>query len=284
MRSLGGFLSIGLVVVATTGGAVTSLVAAETSHQGWQSNFEEAQKTAQRLGKPLLIHFHATWCGPCQQMESSVLNTAAVTQQLGQRVVGIKINTDSRPDLSSKYGIGSLPSDLFVAPDGTVLSREGGAVSSDTYRWKIISVSNQYMATRLYQIAAGGSTQSELKTVRDDGTTSRAVGLDGFSPVSIVESKKWQKGEAQFAFDHAGVTYHMASAEELAKFKANPAKFTPGWLGHDPLELISTFDSVAGDIRFGAFYRQKLYLLSSEENRKNFLANPGAYEDTGKQK
>ena len=45
-----------------------------------------------------------------------------------------------------------------------------------------------------------------------------------------------------------------------------------------------TLDSAAGSVRFGAFYRQKLYLLSSEKNRKDFLANPGAFEDTNKQK
>ncbi|MBT4867290.1 MAG: hypothetical protein HON53_19480, partial [Planctomycetaceae bacterium] len=31
---------------------------------------------------------------------------------------------------------------------------------------------------------------------------------------------------------------------------------------------------VPGDIRFGAFFRGKLYLLSNDENRKQFLSEP----------
>ncbi len=283
MRMLGGSLSICLLLVAATGGVNPKLLAAERPQQGWYDNFEKARDAAKTIDRPLLIHFHANWCGACQAMEQSVLNTNPVVQQLGSRVIGVKINSDTRPDLIAKYGVGGLPSDVFVSPEGQILTRGTASWEPEGYKKEILLVSNRFVASKLHVLFAS-IRQADSKASNDTPSgadATPAVALKGYSPVSIIDQQKWNHGSPEFAFTHGGVVYQMASAEELEKFKKSPARYTPGWLGRDPLEVISSLESVIGDIRFGAFYRQKLYLLSSEENRRNFLANPEAYEDVG---
>ena len=218
-------------------------------------------------------------------MEQSVLNTNPVVQQLGTRVIGVKVNSDTRPDLIAKYGVGGLPSDVFVSPEGQVLTRGTAGWEPEGYKKQILLVSNRFVASKLHVLFAS-IRQADSKAPDDDDTptgadATPAIGLKGYSPVSIIESQKWNHGSPEFACTHEGVVYHMASAEELERFKKSPARYVPGWLGRDPLEVVTSLESVIGDIRFGAFYRKKLYLLSNEKNRRNFLDNPEAYEDLG---
>ena len=80
----------------------------------WESSFEAAQKKANETGKTLLVHFYADWCGPCRAMERSVFSSPQVKSALTDGIVAVKVNSDNRRDLVSRYGVTALPSDVFV--------------------------------------------------------------------------------------------------------------------------------------------------------------------------
>ncbi len=61
-------------------------------------------------GKPVVIDFWATWCGPCMRM-SPIIDELA--EQFGDEVVIGKYNVDEEGDLSSQYRIMSIPTILF---------------------------------------------------------------------------------------------------------------------------------------------------------------------------
>ncbi len=63
---------------------------------------------------PVLIDFHATWCGPCKVL-APIVEKLAVEYE-GKLKVG-KIDIDAAPALAAKYGIRSVP---------TVMVFEGG--------------------------------------------------------------------------------------------------------------------------------------------------------------
>ena len=58
------------------------------------------------------------------------------------------------------------------------------------------------------------------------------LAIQGYSPVSYFDKKKAEKGNAEFAVTHQGITYHFADAAQVEKFMADPDKYEPahgGW-------------------------------------------------------
>jgi thioredoxin-like negative regulator of GroEL len=106
----------------------------------WGHDYAQAKQRAKALNRPVLLHFHATWCGPCQQMEQTVLNTNDVLKEINSRCVPIKVDSDKRPDLVQQFGVNALPCDMFVDSDGKVLLVNEGAVSADQYKALISNV------------------------------------------------------------------------------------------------------------------------------------------------
>ena len=96
-------------------------------------NSEGFQKDVYESPTPVVVDFYADWCGPCK-MVSPVLESLS-TEYEG-RVRFVKVDVDDNQELSSKYGIMSIPTVmLFVrgeAQDAIV-----GVVPANEYRDKI---------------------------------------------------------------------------------------------------------------------------------------------------
>ena len=94
----------------------------------WEKKFDEALKKAQRAGKPLVVVFWAEWCGWCHRLDRTTYADPAVVRR-AQEFVAVKVNTEgSRRELqvSAKYGVRSLPTILFLSPQGRQLFRVNG--------------------------------------------------------------------------------------------------------------------------------------------------------------
>ena len=76
--------------------------------------------------KPVLVDFHATWCGPCKQM-------APELQRFAQNNTGklrvIKIDIDKNPATAQQFNIQGVPT-LILFKEGKVLWRQSGTMSS----------------------------------------------------------------------------------------------------------------------------------------------------------
>jgi thioredoxin 1 len=56
--------------------------------------------------KPVFVDFWATWCGPCKMLAPAI---EKVAQSLEGKVDIVKIDVDANPEVSSNYGIASIP-------------------------------------------------------------------------------------------------------------------------------------------------------------------------------
>ncbi len=92
-------------------------------------NFEEIIAT----DKPVLVDFWAEWCGPCKMIGPIVEELAGDYD--GKAVVG-KIDVDSNPNLSAKYGIRSIPT-LLVFKNGEIVDKQVGAVQKNVLAQKL---------------------------------------------------------------------------------------------------------------------------------------------------
>ena len=67
-------------------------------------------------GKPVVIDFWATWCGPCQKM--GPLIEALAEDYDGKAIVG-KCNVDEEDELAVQFNVRSIPTVVFLK-DGEV--------------------------------------------------------------------------------------------------------------------------------------------------------------------
>jgi thiol-disulfide isomerase/thioredoxin len=80
-----------------------------------------AAPAAERSAEPLLLDFHASWCGPCQQMRPAV-------EQLIRKGYRVKsIDIDRSPEVAERYQVSEVPTFIVVDADGRAVSRTKGA-------------------------------------------------------------------------------------------------------------------------------------------------------------
>ena len=75
--------------------------------------------------KPILVDFYADWCGPCK-MQAPIVDEVA--EELSNKVVVAKANTDNCYEICVRYGIASIPT-LLLFKGGELLEKSVGLTS-----------------------------------------------------------------------------------------------------------------------------------------------------------
>ena len=114
--------------------------------------------------------------------------------------------------------------------------------------------------------------EGEEGMAEGEGDTADAgPAIDGYCPVAYKMAGKPIKGKAEFAVEHGGKTWHLANEKAMKAFNENPQNYQVKYAGWCATGLAMN-KQVEADPTIFAVHKEKIYLFSSEEAKKKFMA------------
>ena len=99
-------------------------------------NYETNKEWKFEGDTPAIIDFYADWCAPCKAV-APILEE--LKDEYGDKLDIFKVNTEEQRELSSVFGIQSIPSLLFIPREGQP-QMAMGALPKETFKQAISEV------------------------------------------------------------------------------------------------------------------------------------------------
>lgn len=114
-------------------GVLASLASAQSTAPArieWQHDARQAWQASTATGRPLLVFATMPGCRYCVQMERDTLANANIVNDVNGAFVPLAVDQRTAGRLMQDLRIQAFPTTLVISPDGTVIDRIDGFVSS----------------------------------------------------------------------------------------------------------------------------------------------------------
>src|SRR5271168_5050726 len=106
--------------------AHSDAAAAGSSKIHWYGWSDDVFAQAKREHKFVLLDLEAVWCHWCHVMDANTYSDAKVQRLLQSRYLAVKVDQDSRPDLSNRYEDYGWPATVVFDANGQeIIKRQG---------------------------------------------------------------------------------------------------------------------------------------------------------------
>ena len=94
----------------------------------WEKWSDEIFERAKKENKCVILDLEAVWCHWCHVMEEITYSEPEVIELISKGFIAVRVDQDSRPDLSNRYEDYGWPATIFFAPDGTEIAKRSGYI------------------------------------------------------------------------------------------------------------------------------------------------------------
>jgi thiol:disulfide interchange protein len=122
--------------------AIAALILASCGKEGeqkaagdaveWVVSMEEALDLAGKADRPIMIDVYADWCVWCKRLDSDTYSHEDVVAKAID-FVNLKLNADANRSVVKQYGVGGLPTILFLDSEGKEIHRVVGYKPPDQF-------------------------------------------------------------------------------------------------------------------------------------------------------
>ena len=186
----------------------------------WVSWSDDVFKQAKAENRFVLLDLEAVWCHWCHVMDENTYKDARVNRLLRSRYIAVKVDQDSRPDLSNRYEDYGWPATVVFNGDGKEIVKRQGYLDPDE------------MASMLQAIiddpTPGPSVKAEAKISFAENPVVTAQARDGIKAAyqEQYDSKQGGWGFADKFLDADSVEYALVLARAGDKDAEQKARAT----------------------------------------------------------
>ena len=83
------------------------------SHRHRRRSHRQGETLDLAQGKPVIVDFNATWCGPCKKFAPTFEEIAG---EYAGKALFYSVDVDVHPELAAEYGVQGIPHIQFINP------------------------------------------------------------------------------------------------------------------------------------------------------------------------
>jgi uncharacterized protein YyaL (SSP411 family) len=88
----------------------------------WQLWGKDAFRRSREENKPVLLAISAVWCHWCHVMDETSYSDDGVIAAINESFVPVRVDSDQRPDINTRYNQGGWPSIALLTADGEIIA------------------------------------------------------------------------------------------------------------------------------------------------------------------
>jgi len=137
---------LGSLAIATSAGAkprlgfIKSSRSAQSAEAGnrdesirWVHDLRVAHHVSVATGRPILIVFGASWCGPCKKLQNEVLSQPRLATYINKMFVPVHIDIDQNRKVAETLEVKEVPTSVVLSSNGDLLAKFVGCVEAPQY-------------------------------------------------------------------------------------------------------------------------------------------------------